>query len=116
MSLAIVGKKPWKARNKYGAQRTTIQGIHFDSKKEALRWIVLNQMQRDGDISGLQRQVPYDLNVNDQHICKYIADFTYMDNRGAGFTTEDAKGVQTDVFKIKAKLFKAIFGREILVT
>lgn len=113
---ALEAKKPWK--RKYRNQ-PVIDKEHgrFDSKREHQRFLQLRLLERAGEISGLQRQVPYDLVVNDQHVCKYIADFTYMDNRpGHGFTTEDAKGVRTPEYKIKAALFKAIFGREILET
>jgi hypothetical protein len=125
MTLAIEGKKPWK-RNKFNAQRTTIDGIHFHSKKEGLRWLLLRQRERGGEIRNLQRQVPFQLVVNGFLICTYIADFTYDERDpkrdvliASGVwqpIVDDAKGVETPEFKLKAKLFEAIFGRKIRLT
>ncbi|MEP0454477.1 MAG: DUF1064 domain-containing protein, partial [Roseibium sp.] len=42
---------------KYGAQRTVVDGVTFDSKKEAARWAQLCLLQRAGQISDLKRQV-----------------------------------------------------------
>lgn len=111
MTLAIVGKKPWKA-NKFGAVKVKTDEGTFDSKREYQRWCVLKLMQKAGVISGLKRQVPYDLNVNGEHVCKIVVDFTYA-HRDTGFTLEDAKGFQTPESKLKYKLFAAIFGQEI---
>lgn len=99
-------------RNKYRAIRAEVDGIKFHSKLEARRYLELRLLQRAGEISKLQLQVRCPLKVNDQLICTYIADFVYRD-RNNGVHVEDAKGVLTDVFRIKAKLFKAIYNREI---
>ena len=42
---------------------------------------------------------------------KYIADFTY--HRGTQLVVEDAKGLKTDVYKIKKKLLYHKYGLEI---
>ena len=100
-----------KPEHKFHNQITINHGIQFDSKKEALRWDELQHLQRIGVIKNLQRQVPYELQAayttrDGRRIRKieYIADFVYEQ---AGETVvEDAKGVQTDVFKIKRKMFE----------
>ena len=84
---------PTKRRNKYGAKRTTVDGITFDSKHEAERWGELCIMQRAGLIFDLKRQVPFDLVVGGVHICKYVADFVYrqksLDERGVAGDVAD---------------------------
>lgn len=117
MTITVERKTPWKA-NKFKAQPVVDPDYgRFDSKREHQRFHILRMMEKAGHIQGLKRQVPYELNVNGEHICKYIADFTYMDmTEGKGFVTEDCKGFRTPEYKLKAKLFKAIFGREILET
>lgn len=100
-----------KPEHKFHNQITINNGIKFDSKKEALRWDELKHLERIGVIKNLQRQVPYVLQDayttrDGRRIRKieYIADFVYEQ---AGETVvEDSKGVQTDVFKIKRKLFE----------
>ena len=52
-------------------------GLKFDSRWEAERWGQLKSMERAGAVQQLDRQIKYELNVNGQKICNYIADFTY---------------------------------------
>ena len=57
--------------------------------------------------------------VNDQKICKYVADFRYnkVDEYGSlEEVVEDAKGVETAEFKLKKKLMKAVHGIEIYLS
>ena len=47
--------------SKYNSRKTTVDGITFDSKKEARRYLVLKQMEQDGEIKNLRLQVPVEL-------------------------------------------------------
>jgi hypothetical protein len=98
--------------SKYRAVKTTVDGITFASKLEARRYNELLMLQRNGAIRSLKRQVPFDLVVNGHHVCRYIADFTYeLTSDGMMETVcEDAKGVMTPEFRLKAKLMEAIHG------
>ena len=93
---------------KYHNQKTTIDGIVFDSKKEAKRYTVLRSLQEGGYIRGLELQVPFELvpKGNGERAVKYIADFTYYDIEKQVSIVEDVKGYKTDVYKLKRKLFK----------
>lgn len=95
---------------KYGAVRTVSDGITFASKLEARRWNELRMLERAGAIAGLQRQIPFDLIVNGHHICTYRSDFVYVIPTTGERVTEDAKGVLTPEFRLKAKLMEAIHG------
>jgi Protein of unknown function (DUF1064) len=99
-----------KRRGKYGAVKTKLDGFTFASKLEARRWGELKMLERSGAISGLQRQVPFDLIVNGHHVCRYIADFCYTTTDSGESVCEDAKGVLTPEFRLKAKLMEAIHG------
>lgn len=103
--------------NKYGNRKTVIDGLVFDSKHEAHRWIELKYMERARLIKNLSRQVSFTLihAQNDKKTgkviereCKYIADFVY--EQDGKTVVEDAKGVRTDVFKIKKKLMLERYG------
>lgn len=94
--------------NKYGNVKTEVAGVRFDSKHESKRYIALRQMERDGLIRDLELQVPFRLEVNGDLICVYKADFVYYDNQTDTMIVEDAKGVRTREYIIKAKLMKAI--------
>ena len=107
-----IASKPRKYRN----EPVVIDGIRFDSKRESIRWHVLRLLERAGDIKDLKRQVRYQLTAHDKPVTVYVGDFEYFDNATKATVTEDVKGVETDVFKLKAKLFAAQYGREIKVT
>lgn len=89
--------------------------IYFRSKKEAKRYIDLVLLQRAGEISNLQTQVRYPLTVRKMHVCDYIADFRYTTKDGK-VIIEDAKGMRTQMFNLKRKLFEAIYEQKIILT
>ena len=88
--------------------------MKFDSIGERDRYICLMQDEKDGKISGLQRQVKFPLTSNGIVVCHYIADFVY--DVGVVKVVEDYKGVLTDTFQLKAKMFKACYGYDITIT
>lgn len=104
-----------KSSNKYNAQKTVINGVQFDSRKEGIRSAALEQMLSAGKISGLKRQVRFILQegyINNQgqkvRPIYYIADFMYFDNEKQCWVVEDVKGSKatlTEVYKIKKKMF-----------
>lgn len=82
----------------------------FDSAKEAKRYKELKLLEQAGEINNLELQPHFLLQEsfrkNDKTYRKieYVADFKYTEN---GKTiVEDVKGLQTEVFKIKHKLFE----------
>ena len=108
--------KGYRKYNKYGAKKTQFMGHTFDSRWESERWGQLTAMERAGAIRDLERQIKYDIIVNGEKICKYIADFKYnqVEEDGSQIEiVEDAKGVETAEFKLKKKLMKAVHVIEI---
>lgn len=97
--------------NKYHNKNTVVDGILFDSRKEAHRYGELKLLEKIGLIRNLKRQPRYLLQEKFTHQltgCKhraieYVADFEYEEL--GKVIVEDVKGIQTDVFKLKAKLF-----------
>ncbi len=107
--LQKVAAKKTKYRNV--PVRDPVDG-YFASRKEYARWRELKLMEKAGDIFNLRRQVIYRLVVNNEPITKYVADFVY-ESYGTTTVVEDAKGIRTDVYKIKARLMKAVLGIEV---
>ena len=104
---------PPPKRSKHGNTKVVIDGQTFDSKKEAARYVLLQQLVSVGGIFDLKTQVPFRLEVNGKLICKYIADFVYMGPAVGGpkLLVEDVKSAWTrklPVYRIKLKLMKAI--------
>lgn len=92
---------------KYRNRRITIDGLKFDSVREAKRWKQLATLERAGVINSLKRQVRFPLIVNECLVCTYVADFTYINEAGQK-VVEDSKGYVTREFKTKVKLFAAL--------
>lgn len=103
-------------RRKYRNTPTVIDGVRFDSAGEADRWGELRLLQAGGAIRDLRRQVAHPLFVNGVLVCTLRADFEYVETASGRVVTEDFKGVRTKDWTIKAKLFRALTGREVLET
>jgi hypothetical protein len=101
-------KKP-----KFGNVKTELDGIVFDSNREAKRYVQLRFMEKAGMIRDLLLQVEFQLNDGGTHSLKYIADFVYTETRTGNQVVEDAKGHRTKEYKQKRKLMKKIYGIEI---
>lgn len=119
----------WYDYKKYSNQKTMIDGIEFDSKKEADRYCELLFLQRAGLISNLELQKKFELipaqyeyferygkkgqRLKDGKKClenaiTYIADFVYTENGKT--VVEDTKGMKTKEYIIKRKLMLYIHG------
>lgn len=97
-----------KKRNKYNAQKTEFNGRTYDSKHEANRAAELELLKKAHEVVKVFYQVPFELPGE----IKYIADFVIIWTDGH-WTVEDAKGVLTDVYKLKKKLMRERYKVEI---
>ena len=59
-------------KNKYHARKVTVNGIVFDSRKEANRWCELQLLERTGKITELKRQVKFTLIPTQRKFCSEI--------------------------------------------
>ena len=100
--------------NKYRNIKTVVDGHLFDSRREATRYAVLKQLEKQGDIQNLTLQPRFMLKVNDVKVADYVGDFAYIE-KGVG-VVEDVKGMKTPVYQLKKKLMKAIHGIEVRET
>lgn len=99
---------------KYRNIKTTLDGIKFDSRKEAKRYNELKLMERCGLIKNLELQKPFELQPTFRkhnktyRAIKYIADFVYYDVEKEQIVVEDVKSPATakdKVYIIKKKMF-----------
>lgn len=118
---------------KYGNNKIMLDGITFDSKREAHRYAELKLLRCAGQITDLQLQVRFELlpaqyEITDavytrgarkgqpkrgrciEKSLTYIADFVYTENGRR--IVEDAKGMRTKEYIIKRKLFRWRYGTE----
>lgn len=109
--------------NKYGNRKTELDGIVFDSKREAQRYAELKLMERAKEIYELQLQVPFVLipaqkdekgRVIEREV-RYKADFTYRDIKTGRLVVEDVKSeaTKTKEYIIKRKLMLYRLGLRI---
>lgn len=97
---------------KYRAVKTTVDGIVFDSKREALRYQELKLLFRSGKIRNLELQPKLDFLIGGEKVFTYYPDFIYFDEDGSR-VVEDVKGFRTPVYRLKKKLIEAQFNLEI---
>ena len=104
-------------KSKYSSAKTDIDGIGFDSKKEAEFYAELKLRERAGEISHLRLQPRYLLQEAFKHEGKqyremeYVADFEYIEN--GVIVVVDVKGFRTAVYMIKRKLFLYRYGDKV---
>lgn len=106
-----------KMRNysKYNAKKTNVDGIKFDSIREADRYCELKLFLKAGEIRNLVLQPRFllqdeffDKNGVKHKKIEYVADFMYVDKDNKKIV-EDVKGMMTDVYKLKKKLFLNLY-------
>lgn len=108
------GSRP-RRRSKFGVaapEQRTLKGQLYDSKLE-MRYamqleLLRNAVREDERVVDIKRQVSIKLEVNGVLICRHIVDFvvTYADGR---IEYHEVKGYETDTWRIKHALFKALF-------
>lgn len=118
------------AYRKYHNKRVEYEGIVFDSLKEKRRYCQLQLLEKNGTISDLRLQVPFELipAIYEDEVVQlktktkikkklvqrsttYVADFVYLQN---GETiVEDTKGFRTKEYELKKKMMRAFLGIEI---
>lgn len=95
--------------SKYRSKWTKCKSNHnHQSKKEAEYCDQLYMLKRAKAIKDYNIQVKYELRVNGFLICNHYVDFEVIYNDGRK-ALHETKGVQTADFKLKYKLFKAIY-------
>lgn len=113
-AIASMGRK-----NKYGAKATVVDGIRFDSMREANRYQELKLLERAGEIIHLRIQPEFELNAwsnGDRPIVgTYRGDFSYFDMRAKDRVVEDVKSpaTKTALYRWKKRHMRAQYGIEI---
>jgi hypothetical protein len=99
--------------NNFGARKTVVDGITFDSRREARRYSELKLLERAHEIEALELQPRFPLGTVDDPVkirsagypngrrCSYKADFRYFDNATGAVVVEDSKGHDTDIARLR---------------
>lgn len=100
--------------NKYRNKKIKVDMYVFDSIAESKRYRELVLLERAGQIKGLKLQPKFELqpsyksNNKTIRAIHYIGDFEYYE--GDKHIVEDVKGVETEAFKIKKKMFEYMYN------
>ena len=130
----------WNKTSKYKNKKYIIDGIEFDSHKEASRYTELKLLEKAGKIKDLELQKAYELIPAQyeesteiytkgahkgmpkqgkliERACYYVADFYYVDCETKQAVVEDVKGYREggaySLFKVKRKLMLYRYGIKI---
>ena len=95
----------WGSKPKYGNTWTVVDNLKFQSKLEARRYVQLKALLKAGEVLQFERQVKFDLVAG----IRFYADFKVWWKDGRT-TVEDVKGIETEAFVIKRKLFNHFHG------
>ncbi len=95
--------------SKYNARRTEVDGIAFDSKAEAARYVELRLLERAGAIRDLRVHPRYEILPREggERARHYTPDFEYRE--GGRVVCEDVKGgraTMTDAARLRMSLFR----------
>lgn len=100
---------------KYSNEKVVVDGIKFDSKREAARYQELKLMEQAKVIKGLVLQPRFRIEIGGVEVryasgrqVVYVADFEYWDNERKTRVVEDAKGMPTPLYKLKRALMAAM--------
>lgn len=93
--------------SKFKAKKTVVDGITFDSMKEAARFRDLKLLERGGAIRNLEIQPKFDLSINGTKVCSYIGDFAYFENNARVIEDVKSKPTKTPVYRLKRRMLLA---------
>ena len=100
----------WRNRgNKYGAVKTVVAGITFDSKAEARRYQELKLLEKAKVISPVVIHPRYPIVLKDKSICDVVLDFSYFNYELDRVIHEDVKGQDNALSRLKRKLVEAFY-------
>jgi len=103
--------------HKYGARPRTVDGIRFDSTREAQRYADLRILERAGLIAALEIHPRFPIDVRGPagelvNCGTYTADFRYQDLGTGELVIEDVKSppTRTTAYRLRKRLIEAIHG------
>lgn len=107
---------------KYRNTQTRIGDEKYASKREADRHQELLLLEKAGHITGLTREVPFELapkiridgEARTRPPIRYRADFVYSDVASGRVIVEDAKGRPTPVYRLKKHLLAVVHGIHVI--
>lgn len=100
-----------KSSNKYNAQKTVINGVQFDSRRESLIYQNLLNLQNKGIITHLERQKRFEIipKTKTERAAYYVADYFFQEVATGQWVVADCKSPITKklpAYVLKRKLMR----------
>lgn len=111
------GEEKKQKKEKYRNKRVVFNGIPFQSTKECDYYKQLLLRERAGEVANIEVQVVFDLHVKEKLVCRYIADFRYLDCKTGELVVIDVKSKMTrklPTYRLKKKLMASILNIHIV--
>lgn len=119
----------FRTKNKFGAKKEAVDGVTFDSRKEARRYRELKLLEASGEIHSLETHPKFKFTVDGRPVliksdgypngrhASYSADFRYWCNRRQTIVLEDVKSeaTKTPVYKLKKALVEALWPGTVIL-
>ncbi len=108
--------------SKYKNKKTIVEGISFDSKREATYYLQYKVLEKFGKIKDLVLQERFPLVIDGKPVlirserypngrtASYRADFSFYDVEQRKKRILDCKGVDTDLSRLKRALVECIYS------
>lgn len=112
-------KNSYRTKSKYNNKTKQYNGRTYDSIREANHAEELDWRIKAGEVKEVIPQFKISLDVNGKHIANYYVDFKVILSDGS-IQFQEVKGFETDVWRMKWKLFEALIneiepGAELMV-
>jgi hypothetical protein len=109
--IGLVAEAKRAKPSKYRNRKVVVDGITFDSGREAVHYFELTVRLAAGEIRHLRCQPRFDLHApNGAKVASYVADFSYVDVSTGQTVVEDVKGFRTRHYRQKKKHVEAEYG------
>ena len=95
-------------RNKYKAKKASFNGRVYDSGLEADHAANLDFLLKAGIVTDIKPQYKISLDINGVHIANYFIDFM-VEFKDGRVEYHEVKGFETDLWRLKWRLTKAIY-------
>lgn len=116
--MGLDGPAEPKRDLKYGNKPVMAGGERFASQKEYNHHMILVRRLGEGTIRNLRHEPPYQCVVNGALICTIKPDHVFEEKTETGgwrqrYVDTKSSATITPLFKLKKKLFEALFGVEL---
>jgi hypothetical protein len=98
-------------RPKYGNRKVTVDGLNFDSQREATLFMQYRMLEKAGQITHLEQHPVYKLVVNGAKVGRITPDFQFRELDGTlkVYDVKSPATAKTEAFRLRKRVFEALY-------